>query len=205
MPEYAAVIPAAGLSSRMKAFKPLLDLAGKAMIDHVTDIFEAAGVKRIILVAGHNAQSLMAHFPKGNVQIIVNEHYAQTHMLDSIKLGLSALEKDYDGVFITPGDVPLFSLETLLTLPRGGHQAVRPVWRGRGGHPVFLSMEAARFVQRYEGEDGLRGALRQLGLVDLELNDQGAVMDADTPEDFQFLQRMADQRKTANAPEVMKC
>lgn len=205
MLKYAAVIPAAGLSSRMKDFKPLLPLDGKAMIDHEIDTFEKAGIGRIVIVAGHNAQRLISHLAKRNIQIVINADYAQSHMLDSIKLGLAALENEYEGVYITPGDVPLFSVETVSALAKSEKAAVRPVCDGKGGHPVYLKMEAARFVQHYEGNNGLRGALDQLHLADLCFEDYGAVLDADTPEDFQKLQRLADNLKKYASPEVGKC
>jgi len=196
MAQYAAVIPAAGLSSRMGAFKPLLALNGKPMIDHVIDTFEAAGAAPIVLVTGHRAEELRNHLKNRKVTIVFNENYAATHMMDSIKIGLAALKDGYEGVFITPGDVPLFSVETLDALIKSGLPAVRPVWQGSGGHPVFLRREAASFVGTYDGPGGLRGALEELHLRDLCLNDQGALADADTPEDFKKLQALAAEIKT---------
>ncbi|MBQ8537394.1 MAG: nucleotidyltransferase family protein [Clostridia bacterium] len=187
MKKYAAVIPAAGLSSRMKQFKPLMPLAGKAMIDHVIDTLEAAGVSRIIIVAGHNAQLLTEHLSGRGVQIVVNSQYATSQMFDSVKIGLAALEDDFEGVYITPGDVPLFRLETVLALRECEADAVRPLCGAKGGHPLYLRMKAARYVQACSAEGGLKEALRSIPLTDLPVQDRGSAMDADTPEAFETL------------------
>ena len=54
----AAVIVAAGLSSRMGRFKPLLVLNGKPMIRHVIDTLRAHGVAQLVIVTGSNADAL---------------------------------------------------------------------------------------------------------------------------------------------------
>ena len=108
MGKYAAVIPAAGLSSRMGAFKPLLPLGPKAMIDHVIDTLTAGGVSQVIVVTGHNADLLEMHLKGRPVQTVFNAGYARNQMFDSVKLGLAFLADEYDGVYITPGDVPLW-------------------------------------------------------------------------------------------------
>ena len=50
---YIAVIIAAGLSSRMGKFKPLIDVGGKAALFRLLDTIEASGLKRAVVVTGH--------------------------------------------------------------------------------------------------------------------------------------------------------
>jgi len=50
---YIAVIIAAGLSSRMGEFKPLIDVGGKAALFRLLDTIEASGLKRAVVVTGH--------------------------------------------------------------------------------------------------------------------------------------------------------
>lgn len=56
-----AIILAAGLSSRMGDFKPLLRLGQYSLVEHCVRTFRDAGVNSIILVTGHNADQLSAH------------------------------------------------------------------------------------------------------------------------------------------------
>ena len=54
MSRLGRVIHAAGLSSRMKQFKPLMEIDGKSMIRHVIDLMRGAGAETIVVVIGHN-------------------------------------------------------------------------------------------------------------------------------------------------------
>ena len=51
-PKTGAVIVAAGLSSRMKAFKPMLPLAGSTVIRALIDTMKKASIEPIIVVVG---------------------------------------------------------------------------------------------------------------------------------------------------------
>ena len=53
--EPTAIILAAGLSSRMGAFKPLLEIGGEPALLRLLDSIRAAGLRDIIVVTGHEA------------------------------------------------------------------------------------------------------------------------------------------------------
>jgi MurNAc alpha-1-phosphate uridylyltransferase len=61
-----AMVPSAGLGTRMAAAnstvpKPLVRLAGKALIDHVLDRLVDAGIERAVVNLHHKADSIEAH------------------------------------------------------------------------------------------------------------------------------------------------
>lgn len=61
-----AMVMAAGLGKRMRPLtatrpKPLVEVAGKAMLDHVLDRLRAAGVERIVVNVHYLADSIEAH------------------------------------------------------------------------------------------------------------------------------------------------
>lgn len=189
---YAAVIAVAGLSSRMHEFKPMMCLGDSTIILRLIRTLQEAGVEEIVLVTGYKSEILRRHLSGLPVRFCENENYATTKMFDSILLGLQALQSDYDGVFVMPGDVPLVSVETVRAMQAYGAEAVRPFCGGKPGHLVLLRRSVIPRLLKYEGPGGLRGALHFLfGSVDeLEVDDVGCTMDADTPEDYQMLRRL---------------
>lgn len=67
MSRLGGVILAAGLSSRMKQFKPLMMIDGKSMIRHVIDLMRGAGAETIVVVTGHNRARIEAHLADAGV------------------------------------------------------------------------------------------------------------------------------------------
>lgn len=183
----AAVIAAAGLSSRMGTFKPLMVLDGETVISRVVRTLRGAGTEEIVAAAGYRGGELERHLTPFGVRVVHNRRYGETQMLDSVKLGIAALAGPWDVLFLLPGDVPLIRPDTLTALAAQPGQAVRPVWRGRGGHPLMVRPGVVPGLLDYRGPGGLRGAVSSLGLavVDLPVEDRGCVLDADTPEDWE--------------------
>lgn len=187
MGELAGVILAAGLSSRMGAFKPLLKVGGRSMISRVVELMQSAGADPVIVVTGHRHEELKAHLAVYGVGFVHNPDYVSTQQLESLKLGLAALPGDCGWVLVTPADIPLVQLDTVERLLAAEGDFIRPRCGERTGHPVVLSAGLIPFLLRYDGPSGLKGAIQQSGceIRDVPVGDPGVLMDNDTPEDFQ--------------------
>lgn len=186
---YAAVIAAAGLSSRMREFKPLLCFGNETMISTVIRNLREAGVGEIVVVTGYKAE-LMRHYLKDfHVTICENPRYAETQMYDSLCLGLRALTQPCDYVFVMPGDVPLVQPETIRRMMEVSCPMSRPVCCDRPGHPVMFSKEVLPRLLDHDGQNGLRGAMGSLGIpiTEIPVDDEGVLVDVDTPEDLKPL------------------
>lgn len=190
---YAAVIAAAGLSSRMHEFKPLMCLGENTVIENVIHNLQDAGVNEIVVVAGYKADILERHVLPLGVKVCTNSSFAETKMLDSLKMGIESLKEPYDYLFLTPGDVPLVKPETIRHMEEMRKSIVRPMCGDRYGHPILMASELVPSLMEYNGDDGLRGAIRDLGenIYNLQVDDVGVLLDADTPEDFKVLRRRA--------------
>lgn len=186
MEKLAGVILAAGLSSRMGAFKPLLEIDGVSMVRRVVQLMRGAGANPVVVVAGHRRWKLEEHLRDAGVELIHNPDYASTQQFDSLRLALARLEERCDRLLVSPADIPLVKPETVAALLHTPGEFVRPVFRGRGGHPVLLSAALIPALLCYDGPDGLRGAIRRSGCAvrNVEVEDGGVLMDNDTPEDF---------------------
>lgn len=192
-----AVIVAAGMSSRMKAFKPMLSLCGSTIIKTVISSLRSAGVGEIAVVTGNNAGLLSEHLSPTGVTCLFNPNYETTEMFDSSKIGLNYLKNRCDRIFFLPGDVPLFSIRSLKILTaemdRDGCEILMPVHDGKAGHPILLDNSAIPFLVSYQGNSGLKGAIDHFpGLKrTIQLDDIGMTLDADRPEDYERLKDYA--------------
>ena len=180
-----AVVAAAGLSSRMGAFKPLLDLDGETLIRRGVNTLLRVGVEPLVVVTGRGAAQIAAHLSDLPVETVHNPDYAESQMLDSIKLGLSELQDRADRVLILPGDAPVFSEATVRLLLAREEDMCCPSCGGKKGHPVSIRAGLIPKILAYTGEGGLAGAMASLGTLTLvENDDAGILLDADTPEDY---------------------
>ena len=192
-----AVIVAAGLSARMKEFKPMLCLGEKTVIEHTIDALKAAGVDPITVVVGYKGDVLRRHLANAGVRFAENSRYAQTQMFDSVLIGLMDIRQHCNRVFLMPADVPLVEDGTFRKLMEQEGPIVRPIYEGKGGHPLLLNVNLLRDLQRHNGEQGLKGAMESLGLpvTDVAVSDEGILLDADTPEDYKKLIHLENRRR----------
>lgn len=193
MSRLGGVILAAGLSSRMKQFKPLMEINGKSMVRHVVDLMRGAGAETIAVVTGHNRELMEAHLKDAGVLFAFNPDYAHTQQLESLRIGLAALSGCADRILISPADVPLVSQKTVQALLALKGDFVRPMYHGEAGHPVVLDASLIPMLMHYEGPGGLRGAVESspCTLIELNVTDKGTILDNDTPEDFERLREFS--------------
>ena len=210
-PVYDGLITAAGRSSRMGDFKPLMELGGRPAILRILDRFSEAGVRHTVVVTGRQAEDLKAavrrEWDESRVSFVHNEGYETNQMFDSVKMGLSALwaraeetGSAPDGLFFTPVDVPAFSGITMelekQTCREESVLAAKPVCGGREGHPLLIDCSAVPRILAHDGTMGLKGALKGLGdaVCSVDTPDKGAAMDTDTPEDFLRVMKYLEKR-----------
>jgi len=190
----AVLLVAAGLSTRMGGFKPLIDLGGKPLIDHALDTFLTVEICEMAIVTGHRHEEIRAHLSGRGIHFIHNENYATTDMLNSVKRGLSYLSGKCGRVFIMPADIPLvrpFTARSMLLCAKDGEaDVVKPAYRGKSGHPLLVDAACIPQILAYTGDNGLKGALKNAGfdIRLLPLPDPGMLMDADTPQNLAAIQ-----------------
>ncbi len=186
--KYGAIIVAAGCSSRMGSFKPLLPLGTNTIIRRVVRLIDTVA-DEIVVVTGYRGEDLECHLHGTGVRAVRNVKYRETGMFDSICLGIRALSRSCQRIFIIPGDIPLVRPKTLEKLRETSAAVVRPLCHGKSGHPILLSSGCIIPLLSDSGEGGLRGAITRMNLpvLDVETGDPGILMDADTPEDYQRL------------------
>ncbi len=186
-----AVLAAAGLSSRMKDFKPMLPFGGSTIAGHIVTMLKDMGISPVIVVTGYRAEELEAHLSYAGVRFVRNERYRETEMFDSVKLGLLEAAGDCDRILLMPADTPAIKEETIRQVMMIDAELVRTVCKGEPGHPILIDTGAVEAVCTYRGNRGLRGAMEdsQIPITSLEVEDEGIYKDVDTPEEYQELLR----------------
>ena len=123
-------------------------------------------------------------------------------MLDSVKIGLRHIQMECDRVLFTPGDVPLFSLETVQAVVEGEGSIVVPTFQEQWGHPIAFAADMIPMILDYTGKRGLRGALESSGksITHIPVDDRGITMDADTREEYESL--LQYERELRNMEEL---
>ena len=187
--QIGALIVAAGMSSRMGDFKPMLNIGSISVAQRVVATLSQCGVSKIVMVTGYNAAMLERHLAGSGIIFLRNEQYETTQMFDSVKIGLSYLQDKCDRILFTPVDVPLFTAKTVRTILDSGAPLACPMCQGRQGHPILIANELVPEILADCGEMGLKGAMDRCSapLLRLDVDDPGTIRDADTPEDFSQL------------------
>ena len=184
-----AVIVAAGMSSRMGEFKPMLNIGSISIAQRVVATFQQAGVEKIVMITGYNATQLERHLSGNGVVFLRNEAYETTQMFDSVCIGLRYLRGKCDRVLFTPVDIPLFTAATVRALLETDAELACPAVDGETGHPTLIAASLIDRILDDPGDQGLRGALERCGaeMTRLPVEDRGVLHDADTPEDYKAL------------------
>lgn len=203
---FSVIIIAAGYSSRMEGFKPLLKFGNQSAVERLVSTYQQAGVDQIILVLGYRADEIIAYFNSKTVKIVINEKFDQG-MYTSILKGITQLDPESDAFFIHPVDIPLVKPITVSQLKEAANQAsngiIYPCFLAERGHPPLIDKKYQEVIQKNTMDGGLKKLLSQFeeDALDLELTDEAILMDMDTRSDYQALLDYHD----LGAPNLCEC
>ncbi|MGE5398171.1 MAG: nucleotidyltransferase family protein [Chitinophagales bacterium] len=177
-----ALILAAGLSTRTPTYKLTLDLKGKTVIERCVEPFLMI-CSRVVIVASERIAELSQVFAANpQVELVYNPFYMEG-MFSSVKEGVKYIRGTR--FFITPGDYPLFSINTIETLIRVKGNIVVPLYQGRTGHPVLFRDRLIPEIQSLPYSFRLRDYIAFRGYTTIETHDPGVRIDIDTMNDYQ--------------------
>ncbi len=156
---------------------PLLQIGSISIIKRIVLILQRAGVFPIVVVTGTEEQEVVHQLAPLGVIFLRHEQCDAPELFSSVKQGLSYLQNKCDKIVFTPVNTPMFSPETLKELLAHDEQIVRPSCCQKAGHPVVIRNDAIAEILRYDGDDGLRGAIRNIrSECRVEVDDEGVLM-----------------------------
>jgi molybdenum cofactor cytidylyltransferase len=185
----AALLLAAGESTRMGRLKQLLDWDGAPLIAWQASQLREAGVDDIVVVLGHAVEEISTAVPSF-ARIAVNTAYREGRAT-SLACGARALPDDTDAVLILSVDQPRpawLSRRLIERWREGGALIVSPRFTRGFGHPILV--DGSLIPELREVEDatlGLRAVIdRHVSeAVALPVDDDRVHVDLNTPADYE--------------------
>ncbi len=189
----AAVVLAAGQSSRMAPRHKLLeDAGGRPMVVRVVDAVLASQARPVLVVTGHRAPDIRAALAGRPVVFVAAPDYADG-LSASLRAGLAALPATAPAALVVLGDMPLVSAASIDRLldaydPDGGRTIVAPTHGGELGNPVLWDRRHFPAMMALTGDRGARSLLRQHAdaVTEVPLDDT-VLRDFDTVESLALL------------------
>jgi len=191
-PKVAAVVLAAGSSTRMQGSHKLLELVGGLpMVTSAVAAALASGLEPVVVVTGHMAAEVQAVLPEG-ARVVHNSAHADG-LASSLRTALRALPPDLDAVVVSLGDMPFVRarhFEAVVQAWRPGSIVV-PVRDGRRGNPVLWS---AMFIDEMCDLHGDAGAKQIMvrypeAVIELPADDDAVLTDVDDADDLERIRQ----------------
>ncbi len=190
-----AVVPAAGMSTRLGRNKLLLPFKGKSLIAHAVDTLMDSMVDEIIVVLGHEADQVRAAIGKRHVKFVDNRDYQQG-LGTSVHVGFAAVPVNSTAIMIYLADQPLlearevdFLIRAFVKAGKSNKNIVVPLFRGQRGNPVVVSSSHKASILAVAGETGCRRVIQQNPdqVLTVEMETDHVVRDIDTIEAYERL------------------
>ena len=188
-----AVVLAAGTSSRMGHPKATLPLAnGDTFLSRIVGTFLDAGLDDVVVVVGHEAELVVSSFSRSGLAArFVHNPDFEHGQFSSILAGLRAVDRPgVSAMLLTLVDVPLVTAATVRAVVeqyrRTHAPIVRPTSGSRHGHPVLIDRSVFDALRRADPAGGAKPIVRAHASPagDIEIADEGAFTDFDTPDDL---------------------
>lgn len=189
---FAAIVLAAGRSSRMGKHKLLLPLGERPLVTYAVDAACGSSADTVIVVVGHNAGDVALTLAGKRCRIVANESYADG-MATSLRAGIAALLPDVAGTLILLADQPLVTpamVNLMLAAARlEPHAILAATYNGKRGNPVYFPRALFGELLAVSGDEGGRSVVARhydiVRLVPMPYED--SALDVDSPGEYEQL------------------
>jgi molybdenum cofactor cytidylyltransferase len=194
----AAVVPAAGRSSRMGRPKLALPVDGRPMLERVIAALRDGGAAPVAVVTGPHDPTL-APLARAAGAEVCELTAATPDMRTTVEHGLRWLEERYrpqpdDAYLLTPADLPLLDAATVRMLcaawtGRPTASILIPTFQNRRGHPALIAWWHVAGIRALAAGQGIDAYLRDRAaeLQEVAVIGPGGVQDVNTASDFELL------------------
>jgi molybdenum cofactor cytidylyltransferase len=189
-----AVILSAGESSRMGRPKALLPIDGVRFIEKIVTALRLSRVGKIMVVLGHNAAEMRQKINDLQVDLVINPDYKQGQ-LTSLRAAIHSIEASnnanrVDGILVHLVDHPYINADLVNLMIERFYETqkliVVPRYQNRRGHPVIFSKALFGELLAAPLDRGAKAVVHahRDDTLEIDTNDEGAIIDIDTPEEY---------------------
>jgi len=178
---------------RSKALLPLDP--GETFLTRVVRTLWESEVEDVVVVLGHEPEEVLSSCPPSQLRarFVINPEY-ENGQFSSLLAGLRVVDRPgVVAVLVTLVDVPLVAVSTVRAVIEqyrlSGAPIVRPVRGSRHGHPVLIDRSLFNRIHSADRLLGLKPIVRAhaSSAGDVEVADEGAFRDIDSPAEYQGL------------------
>lgn len=198
------IIPAAGASTRMGDWKPLLPFGKSTIVETTVASAIAAPIEggiRVLLVAGYRGDELHGLFERRSGVVIVDNPAWERGMLGSIQAALPFVNSDR--FFVVHADMPLVPSSSYGVLYRASRRDRGPgsgedderddgvgvplfaSFRGKAGHPVLVPATLIGDILGLDPAGRLRPFLMERGGRLVDCGTRAVLADLDSRADYE--------------------
>lgn len=198
----AAIILAAGQSTRFGSPKQLALWQNKTLLEHAVDTALASKANPVIVVLGANASQCQPLLKNKAVQTIINPNWAAGQST-SMQTGLAALPHNISAALFLLADQPLITPAIINTIITHYQQTLAPIvwptYNGKRGNPVLFNKHLFPEMHKITGDIGAKPILlkHKDKAQQIEFSTGGILKDVDTEVDLAHLK--AVNQATANS------
>ncbi|MET0648812.1 MAG: nucleotidyltransferase family protein [Pyrinomonadaceae bacterium] len=187
----AAVILAAGSSSRMGSPKQTLRYRDESLLRRAALAAMGAGLRPVIVVTGAHAELSRRELEGLDVREVFNPYW-ETGMASSVRAGVEALAgAEADAVVLMLCDQPHVTAEVVAGLVAAHRATLRSVvastYGGGFGVPALFGRTLFAELAQLEGAAGAKQVIKRHSSESHFLPFPGGEVDVDTPDDFSRL------------------
>ena len=186
----AAIILAAGASTRMGQSKQLLAVNGRPLLLHTLDVISQTDLNPVVTVLGANHQAHQELVKDSNAGIVINSNW-QSGMGSSLKTGLNHLltqAPSTDAVIMLVCDQPGITpdhLQALAQKYRAGKSPIVASWYANtAGVPALFDKTMFPELLRLDDSQGAQKIIQKHAYILSVVDFPGGAIDLDTPEEY---------------------
>jgi len=189
----AAIILAAGQSSRLGKPKQLLKYQGKTLLQHAIHTAKQSKVQSVIVVLGSNSDLVSNDIDSSGIHLVINNDW-QSGIASAICCGIQSLRRldsNVDAVILMVCDQPFVSPDILHSLVQKqketGKLIIASQYDDTIGTPALFHKELFMELIALEGDSGAKKIMMQHSNLLATISFPKGSIDIDTIDDYKAL------------------